>query len=432
MSKMKTTVNLISVLFVIFIFSYSANAQCSSCNYTFTAPGSTTLDLSSNNKTYCLTGSGEYSGNITLSGNNSILCIGENVILTGSISINSSSAEVNNYGTINTSSISFSGTINNYGNLQINGDLIVHSSGNLNNYNITYGGMEINGALNINNGADMIVQGTVVINGNVTVDNGGEISLEGAGLDIDGDLIVTGKINGDGSTTGCNGLSYSGTGTINSGGKLSDLDVCKSSAPADTDETGSGVTQCNCSAVTLLPVKYSSITASYLNYEQVTKINWKTTIEKDNNYFIIEKSVDGYVFNQIGKVNAYSTLATENQYYFFDKAILFGTAYYRLIQVDKDGNSSISKVIVVNNKHTPLNMAITHVAQDILEISVNKTDIKGNLLIHNVLGEVLYDQLIEIKNNRLPIKVANMPSKQLYIIVFRGKDFSFSKKMLFN
>ncbi|UZR96905.1 T9SS type A sorting domain-containing protein [Chondrinema litorale] len=430
MNKLITFTSQLLILFVSFITIQFATAQCTSCNFTYTAPSSSNLTLSNNNKTYCITGSGEYSGNISLTGNNSNLCIGENVVFTGTLDITSSSAEVNNYGTITTSSISFSGTINNYGLMQVNGDIDVNSSGNLNNYNTSYGAMEINGALNVNNGADMVVQGTVIINGDVTVVSGGEISLEGAGLEIDGDLLVDGKIYGDGTATGCNGISYTGTGTVENGGKLNDLDICNSSSPSDTDETGSGVTQCNCSS-SILPVKYTSFTAEYLEYESVTKLSWTTASEDNNDYFIVEKSENGYVFTQIGTINSSSNGTEAAQYNYFDRVALHGIAYYRLTQVDKDGNSTSSKVIVVkNNSITTLDFDVAVTSQNTLELLVSHTGVQGEVSIFNLQGSTIYNNTVEISNNSLEIEVNNFASNTMYIVVLKSANTTISKKIM--
>ncbi|UZR98180.1 hypothetical protein [Chondrinema litorale] len=401
-------------------------AQCSSCDETYSAPGTTNISLSSNNKTYCITGSGEYSGNVTLSGSNSFLCIDEDVVLTGDIEITKSNSTLNNYGTVTTNSLSFSGTVNNYGYMQINGTMTVESSGNLNNYNETYGALKINGDLFVNSGADMTVQGTVVINGDVTID--GEVNLEGAGLDIDGDLTVKGKITGDPGASGCNGIAYTGSGTLESGSKLTDLDICNTDSPADTDETGTGVSQCNCSA--LLPVEYVSFTATYLPYEETTKVSWITSSESQNDYFVVERSYDGYTFDEIGTVNSVATTQAEYTYNFFDKTPLSGLAYFRLKQVDKDGNSSLSKVVVVKNyTDSDFSMEVTLISENMLQISLNQPDFEGNVQVYDIIGKTLYNSSIESYTNSFDIQINNLSLGNMYVVILRSTSFSISKKI---
>ncbi|MBT31947.1 MAG: hypothetical protein CMO01_19995 [Thalassobius sp.] len=425
----KTITYFVIVILAILNLSNQTFAQCSSCDYTYSAPGSTYINLNSNNKTYCITGSGEYSGSVVLDGSNTILCIDEDVIFTGNITINKSNATVNNYGTVITNSLSFSGTVNNYGNMQINGTVNVHSSGNLNNYSTTYGALEINSNLVIDNGADMTIQGTVVINGNVNVNNGGEVNLEGAGLDIYGDLTVDGKISGNGSSSGCNGVSYTGTGTVNSGGKLTDLDICKTSSPADTDETGSGVSQCNCSA--LLPVEYVSFTATYLPYEETTKVSWVTSSESQNDYFVVERSYDGYTFDEIGTVNSIATSEAEYTYTFFDKTALNGLAYFRLKQVDKDGKSSLSKVVVVKNySDSDFNMEVTPISEQVLQISLNQSDFDGTVRVYDIMGKTLYNNFVESYTNSFDININNLSAGKMYVIILRSSSYSISKKII--
>lgn len=80
-------------------------------------------------------------------------------------------------------------------------------------------------------------------------------------------------------------------------------------------------------------------------------LSWGTKNELNNNYFIIERSADGRTFTSISdKINSKSADGTSSlplNYSFTDFTPLKGINYYRLLQVDKDGNTKYSQVLTV-------------------------------------------------------------------------------------
>ncbi|MFD2248386.1 SGNH/GDSL hydrolase family protein [Pontibacter ruber] len=81
------------------------------------------------------------------------------------------------------------------------------------------------------------------------------------------------------------------------------------------------------------------------------QLHWKTASETNNAHFNIERSEDGKNFKVIGKVNGSGNSNTTLAYTFTDKSAHTGTLYYRLKQVDFDGQYETSNVIAVN-RHT--------------------------------------------------------------------------------
>ncbi|MCC6723289.1 MAG: T9SS type A sorting domain-containing protein [Saprospiraceae bacterium] len=74
-------------------------------------------------------------------------------------------------------------------------------------------------------------------------------------------------------------------------------------------------------------------------------LHWRTASELDNSHFEVERSADSRRWQAIGEVTGKGTSFGENNYYFTDEQPLQGTNYYRLKQVDFDGDFEYSKVI---------------------------------------------------------------------------------------
>ncbi|MBO9641194.1 MAG: hypothetical protein J7576_23690, partial [Siphonobacter aquaeclarae] len=73
-----------------------------------------------------------------------------------------------------------------------------------------------------------------------------------------------------------------------------------------------------------------------------TTLLWKTSKEENFDYFLIEKSNDARTFSVVSRVDA---KGTGHAYSLSQKDLPFGTYYYRLKMVDKDGTSEYSNVV---------------------------------------------------------------------------------------
>ncbi len=83
--------------------------------------------------------------------------------------------------------------------------------------------------------------------------------------------------------------------------------------------------------------------------DNYTKLKWATTTERNNNYFNIQKSLNGYDFSEIGNINGAGNSTQIINYIFTEDIKLEGLAYYRLKQVDYNGNISYSPIIKSTN-----------------------------------------------------------------------------------
>ena len=105
------------------------------------------------------------------------------------------------------------------------------------------------------------------------------------------------------------------------------------------------------SNLTILPVTMILFDVKKENRTAVAE--WKTTVER-NSYFNIERSADNLHFLNVGKINGGGNTNGSQQYRFVDRQPLSGTNYYRLKQVDINGNFaySITKRLDFKDKET--------------------------------------------------------------------------------
>jgi hypothetical protein len=79
--------------------------------------------------------------------------------------------------------------------------------------------------------------------------------------------------------------------------------------------------------------------------EEVNTLQWTTSTERNNDYFILEKGDKNANFKEIGQVKGSGNTNSEQEYYFVDDNPKYGTQYFRLSQVDFDGKRKQVKTI---------------------------------------------------------------------------------------
>ncbi len=96
---------------------------------------------------------------------------------------------------------------------------------------------------------------------------------------------------------------------------------------------------------TLLPVELTAFDGQPRDKDVL--LNWTTGSELNSSHFNVERSTDGISFTPIGVVAAQGNTSTVSHYGFVDPHPAIGVNYYRLEQVDTDGNTKVSEVEAV-------------------------------------------------------------------------------------
>ncbi|MEL6863409.1 MAG: PKD domain-containing protein [Bacteroidota bacterium] len=95
-----------------------------------------------------------------------------------------------------------------------------------------------------------------------------------------------------------------------------------------------------------LPVEFLYFTGEALA-RSINLLEWSTASETNSSHFVLERSKDGRTFEEVTKVAAAGFTNEQQFYQFEDRQAHAGINYYRLNQVDMDGRSSYSNVIIL-------------------------------------------------------------------------------------
>jgi hypothetical protein len=154
-----------------------------------------------------------------------------------------------------------------------------------------------------------------------------------------------------------------------------------------------------CNTPKPLPVKLIKFTGE--KQEQVVILNWVTATEINNKVFEIERKLDSFSgFKKIGEVEGSGNSNQTKFYNFIDKSPITGAKYYRLKQIDYNGEFEYSPVI-----------SIIELGSKIELIAYPNPVVSGQNLVLNLLNEDYEESLIEIYSQKGE-KVLSQKSEQ--------------------
>lgn len=167
-----------------------------------------------------------------------------------------------------------------------------------------------------------------------------ELYYSSAGLNdfvTDYTNLAVAKTNGAGTAW----FDYSGTATANGTGSITSTSFNSFSKFTIANKLGGG---------NVLPVELISFEAREKNKQVV--LSWTTATEHNNHHFEIERSPENQNYESIGVVKSQKENSNEKlNYQFIDEVPLQGLNYYRLKQVDIDGNFKYILPVFIDVKH---------------------------------------------------------------------------------
>jgi hypothetical protein len=165
----------------------------------------------------------------------------------------------------------------------------------------------------------------------------------------------------------------------------------------------------------LLPVDFLGIDAKKQSSSQAS-VTWSTASEKNNDYFVIERSNGDMNFVELGRLQGKGNSNEVMKYEFIDNDYSDRVnAWYRIKQVDKDGAFSYSRIVVLE----PL--------ADLIEVFPNPfvnnfvVNAKGNheLTLFDITGKKVLSKSID---GQTSISLPPTTENGVYILEIRTGD----------
>ena len=174
-----------------------------------------------------------------------------------------------------------------------------------------------------------------------------------------------------------------------------------------------------------LPVEWLSFTAKRKDDTRI-QLKWETATETNNDYFVIQRSVDGELFENIGQVDGAGTSSEVSAYEFYDSNYPSSRLFYRIKQIDLSGQvqfSSIASVLIGDDAPKVAFFLYPSPAVDMVNAELlGETIDVYRLVIVDQMGRSVYDAEMDQENARLQIPVDRLANGIYNYQLTRGLD----------
>jgi hypothetical protein len=270
------------------------------------------------------------------------------------------------------------------------------------------------GSLSITGGANLSGNGSFIINTGGTMNVSGNLNVGGTG-----DMTINGTVNVGGSfiNGSNNGNVICGTGSLN---------VAVGSPPAGWNDD-------NCNFI-VLSVQLIRFSAEDLG--DIIQLDWITGTEINNDYFFIERSSNGTIWERVCSVDGAGNSNIISYYKCFDEHPLPGLTYYRLGQVDFDSTVWRSPPLIVERTPGDAEVLVFPNPTDLsspLLLSLNGfTDDKVEVALYDIAGRLMYSEEFEVNSMYLllTLPIQSIPAAGTYLVQVKSFRHYYSRNII--
>jgi hypothetical protein len=150
-----------------------------------------------------------------------------------------------------------------------------------------------------------------------------------------------------------------------------------------------------------------------LTSNKTVDLDWATASETNNDYFTIEKSKDGLLFEKVADVSGAGNSRSMIQYNTLDKDPYKGYFYYRLKQTDFDGKFVYSKLVAIDNSNSEETSFILFPnpsPDGVIHVNINGNgSAKALITITDLYGRTVYSRTIDLSRNENTVITLDQP-----------------------
>ena len=196
-----------------------------------------------------------------------------------------------------------------------------------------------------------------------------------------------------------------------------------------TKTTGTSPLGFNSDINIILPVKFTGFNLARQNSNVL--VQWSTAEEISGNYYEVQRSENGSVWNTIAHINAAGNTSAAHSYSYIDKNVTAAVAYYRIRQADLNGAFVFTPVRTVKNEIWLSEIKINSTSPSSVNVLFSE-QVKTNVTIRltSANGQIVSQKLLEepVGQVMLPVRCA---LNGIYIVtILYGQNLKFSKQIL--
>ncbi len=201
------------------------------------------------------------------------------------------------------------------------------------------------------------------------------------------------------------------------------------------DQSTPVLTTAGICAASPLPIELLSFTGK--NQGSTNELRWITATEINNDYFTIERSLDGVIFEPVGPNIDGAGNSTHLINYSLVDEDPYQRTYYRLKQTDFDYRFTYSNIIMLvkgnDNSFAFEVYPNPNKGSEINVLIAGKNSEEVLVVVSDVLGKESYSKVIisgESNNDVYAIDPSNKLSPGIYMITASSKDKTYSKRLI--
>ena len=162
-------------------------------------------------------------------------------------------------------------------------------------------------------------------------------------------------------------------------------------------------------------------------------LTWATSSETNSDYFIIQRSKDGVLFDDVMQEIAAGNSSVLTQYTITDYRPYTSTSFYRVVEVDVDGKFTQIGVTVANFEMELSMNVYPGPSDNTFNVSIAAKNPKQILLVvRDMEGKEYYSKVILLRSvdEIVAIEPEGKLPKGLYTIVASSNNAIYSKKIM--
>lgn len=180
-----------------------------------------------------------------------------------------------------------------------------------------------------------------------------------------------------------------------------------------------------------LPIELSSFNCSVSGKSVVAK--WVTLSEINNDYFEVERSVDGIHYTSIAVIDGAGNSNIKLHYSFIDINPKKGRNYYRLKQTDFDGHYTTSKTVQVSLASNSAEFTMQpNPSENFFNIHLSSTtESEIEVQVSDMTGKIQFTEMIMYSNERSAdaIDISKL-SKGIYFVKVVAGDAVYTQRLV--
>jgi len=184
--------------------------------------------------------------------------------------------------------------------------------------------------------------------------------------------------------------------------------------------------------VSPLPIELLSFNA--IQNKDVVNIFWETASETNNDYYTVERSKDGIVFEPVSITKGSSKSLQNLEYAETDFNPLSGISYYRLKQTDLNGEFTYSKIVAVNYHFGDIGMDV-YPNPNSGDFKISLTGIENKevlVVVRDISGKECFSKIIltQDKDQIIAVDLSGTLKPGTYIVISSSFNKLYSKKII--